>query len=444
MTVSLKQSLLCTLCSVLTLTFGLHALAQSQEDYELPPINYSTTPPKDVITSLQKRLESGELKFSGTDKEIVSALLRELHIPPESQLLVFSKTSFQRERIGPERPRALYFSDTSYVGWVPGGLIEVTAIDPSLGPIFYSFDPRADTSKLKHGFTREMDCLRCHGGTFVSHIPAVFARSVFPDADGEPLLRQGTQVVDFRTPFEERWGGWYVTGRHGKALHRGNVICAEKDSSLVADFAHGANITNLSTLCSTEKYLKNTSDIVALMVFEHQLAMHNAITRAMLNCRRMLNYQKGLQQAFKEPITEEPAYDSVKTVFDSSTREIVNCLLFKDEAVLPEGLEGSAEFQKVFVAEGASVPGVGSLKEFSLDGHLFRNRCSYLIYSESFRALPDALKRRIYSRLAKALHPTNSDPAYAYIGADERQRIAQILRATHPELKHFLELSAAP
>jgi hypothetical protein len=172
--------------------------------------------------------------------------------------------------------------------------------------------------------------------------------------------------------------------------------------------------------------------------------MHNAITRAMLNCRRMLNYQKGLQQAFKEPITEEPDYDSVKTVFDSSTREIVNCLLFKDEAVLPEGLEGSAEFQKVFVAEGASVPGVGSLKEFSLDGHLFRNRCSYLVYSESFRALPDALKRRIYSRLAKALHPTNSDPAYAYIGADERQRIAQILRATHPELKHFLELSAAP
>jgi hypothetical protein len=414
----------------------LNCHGQTQEDYERSPINYSASQPTEIISRLQARLAAGDLKLAGNDKEIVRALLRELKIPVESQLLVFSKTSLQRGRIGPDSPRAIYFSDSCYVGWVPGGLLEVASIDASLGPIFYSFDPRPQAGTTP-GFVRDPDCLRCHGGTFVPHIPAVFARSVFPDAEGEPLFRQGTQVVDYRTAFEERWGGWYVTGRHGQALHRGNICASEKNGALVVDPGHGANITNLGSFFRNEKYLTNSSDIVALLVFEHQLAAHNALTRAAFNCRRMIDYQKSLQEAFKEPVSAEPAYDSVKSVFDGATREVVNVLLFKDEAPLPAGIEGSRDFVKAFEGSGLRGPEGHSLKDLLMKGHLFKHRCSYLIYSESFLNLPQTLKQRVYERLTAALQPTQPNPEYAYLGPDERTRIMDILRHTHAELREF-------
>ena len=410
--------------------------AQNREDYELPPVNYSQTSPSNVISRLQTRLASGQWKFAGQDKETVRALLRELRIPIESQLLVFSKTSLQRGRISPETPRAIYFSDDCYVGWVPGGLLEVAIIDPALGPVFYSFDPRARADSAP-GFVRDPDCLRCHGGNFVPHIPGVFARSVFPDVEGEPLFRQGTQVVDYRTPFEERWGGWYVTGRHGKALHRGNICASEKDGALLADFKRGANITNLSSFFATEKYLAGTSDIVALMIFEHQLAVHNALTRAAFSCRKMQDYQKSLQATFKEPLTDEPVYQSVKSVFESATREVVNALLFKEEAPLPAGIEGDPAFVAAFQGGALRGPGGHSLKDLRMKERLFEFRCSYLIYSEAFLNLPQSLKRRVYDRLKRALAITDSDPDYAYISPEERKHITEILRNTHPELRQL-------
>jgi hypothetical protein len=411
--------------------------AQGTEDYELPPISYSAAQPTEIISRLQTRIASGDLKFSGNDRDIVQVLLDELQIPAESQILVFSKTSLQRQRISPETPRAIYFSDTCYVGWVPGGLVEVASMDPVLGPVFYSFDPRQESEK-GHNFVREPDCLRCHGGNFVPHIPAVFARSVFPDEKGEAILRHGSQVVDYRTPFEERWGGWFVTGKHGRTFHRGNIIANEQGSGPIMDSARGANITELSSRIERKQYLEESSDIIALLVFEHQLAMDNSITRAGLKCRRMLAYQKGLQEAFKEPVTEEPTYDSVKSVFESATREVLGCLLFKDEAALPDGLEGNPRFQHAFMA-GARRSGNGaSLKDLEMKGHLFRNRCSYLIYSDAFLALPQPLKRRIYSRLAKILLTPGTDSTYVHLGVDERARIRSILRETHSEMRDYL------
>lgn len=408
--------------------------AQGTETYEQPPISYSATQPRDALAQVQTRLAAGKLKLTGSGKEIVQSLLRELHIPVESQLLVFSKTSFQRQRIRPDHPRALYFSDTGYVGWVPGGLVEITTIDPQLGPIFYSFDPNADAPK----FVRDNECLSCHGGNFVRGIPGVFVRSVFTDAEGEPLLRFGSEVVDFRTPFTNRWAGWYVTGKHGTALHRGNVLAQDKNGELVVDIKRGANVADLSHFFETKSYLAPGSDIVALLVFEHQLAMQNTLTRASQDCRRMLAYQKNLQHDLKEPVTEELTYDSVKRVFEGAAKDVVDDLLFKEEARLPQGLEGSAAFQSAFQTGVPRDRDGRSLKDFNLQGHIFRNRCSYLIYSESFLNLPEALKRRVYGRLVHALHPTNPDPQYAYLGGEERARISRILQQTHPEFRHAL------
>ncbi len=407
------------------------AKAQGVETYEQPPVNYSSTESRDPLVPLMTRLTSGETIFTGPAKETVQRLLKELHIPVESQMLVFSKTSFQRSRIRPDHPRAVYFSDTCYVGWVPGGLIEVAAVDPQLGPVFYGFDPNETQPK----FTRNNDCLSCHGGSFVRGIPGVFVRSVFTDGDGEMLLRHGSEVVDFRTPFTNRWAGWYVTGKHGTALHRGNVFAREQDTELVVDFKHGANVSDLSPYFETKSYLTAGSDIVALMVFEHQTAMQNTLTRASHDCRRMLAYQKNLQVDLKEPVTAEPTYESVKRVFDSTARDVVDDLLFKGEARLPQGIQGSASFQNAFCAEARRDRDGRSLKDFDLQGRLFQNRCSYLIYSESFLLLPEILKQKVYARLVHALHPTQPDPQYAYLGADERRRISTILQQTHPEFR---------
>lgn len=409
------------------------ATARDTEQYEQPPINYSATQPQDAITPLQARLASGKLTFAGRDREILRSLLRELKIPIESQVVVFSKTSLQRQRIRPEHPRALYFSDSAYVGWVPGGLMEVTSVDPVIGPTFYALDPAAVRTNAAQGFVRDNDCLRCHGGTFARGIPGVFVRSLFTDGSGEPLLKYGSEIVDFRTPFTNRWGGWYVTGKHGDAVHRGNVFAQEKNGELDVDLKRGANLTDLSHFFDTDSYLTNSSDIVALLVLEHQTTMQNTLTRASLNCRRMLDYQKNLQRELKEPITEDLTYDSVKSVFDGAAREIVDDLLFQGEAALPAGLEGSPAFQRAFQRNARRAPGGRSLKDFSLKGHLFQNRCSYLIYSDSFLKLPAQLKQRVYEKLTRVLDSKDADPRFAYLDRAERERIGNILRATHKD-----------
>lgn len=427
------------LSSVVALVGGLSLcpallFAQGVEDYELAPVRYSASQPQDAIVNLDQRLRSGELKLAGDDKAVLQALLKELGIPIESQMLVFSKTSLQRQRISPATPRAIYFSDTCYVGWVPGGLIEIASMDEQLGPVFYSFDPHAMRSTDEARFVRDNDCLRCHGGIFVRGIPSVFARSVFPDAHGEPLLRQGTEVVDHRTPFNLRWGGWYVTGKHGAELHRGNVLASEVKDKLVVDLAKGANLTDLTKFFSTKAYLTNTSDIVALMVFEHQMAMHNALTRASFETRRMLAYQQNLQRELKETVTDDPVYDSVKRVIEGQAQEVVDHLLFKEEAKLPVGgIQGGKEFQTAFLQSARKTSAGASLKELDLKTHLFRHRCSYVIHTLSFKALPAVLKERIYERLVKALQPDEADKRYSYLEPDEKRQIAVILSETDPE-----------
>lgn len=114
--------------------------SQSAPDYEHPPVNYSATTPRDAIIRLRLRLAMGEVALAGGELQMLHTLLTELGVSADSQTLVFSRTSFQRSRIRPDQPRALYFSDSVYVGWVPGGLVEVTAIDPQLGPVFYSME----------------------------------------------------------------------------------------------------------------------------------------------------------------------------------------------------------------------------------------------------------------------------------------------------------------
>lgn len=412
------------------------AHAQGQPDFERSPVNYSKTAAKDPVALLLKRIAAGEVVIKGPDHEILRAVLRELHVPVESQVLVFSRTSLQAGLIRPTRPRALYFSESVYVGWVPGALMEVAAIDPELGPVFYAFDPQ-DARDARRTFVREDSCLRCHGGTFVRDIPGLFARSLFTQENGEPLLRHGSDLIDDETPFERRWGGWYVTGYTGAEPHRGNVFALERDGQLVFTPTE-KRPADLGDFFDTSRYLAPTSDIVALLVFEHQLAMHNSLTRAGHSARRMIEYQHALQKSLGEPLTDEPAYDSVKSVFAGAVEDVLDHLLFRNAAPLPAGVQGSGAFKKTFAAEARRSPRGDALKDLSLDGRLFATRCSFLIYSESFQKLPPTLKRPIFERLAAVLRGDDPKGRYAYLETTERQRMREILGATLPEIRAYL------
>jgi len=418
--------------TALLIAFATGARAQS-EDYEQAPIKYSDSTPNDAVTKLQARLNSREFAFSGSEREAVNAVLRELKVPVESQLLVFSKTSVQRVRISPRNPRALYFSDNCYVGWVPGGLVEVAAMDPQLGPIFYTFDPM-ERGREPQRFRRDSSCLSCHAGNFTRDIPGVFARSVFPEPTGSPIFSAGSAVIDYTTPFDQRWGGWYVTGRHGAGRHRGNAFAKENGDSVMLDMEGGANLDSLEQFIDPANYLMPTSDIASLMVFEHQIAAHQAFTRANHECRRMLSYQRGLQESFKQPFTDEPAFDSVKSVFSHNAEHVLDVLLYKDESALPDGGVRGNAFRAAYEAGGRRTADGRSLRDLDLKTRIARYRCSHLIYSEQFAQLPKPLLTRVLDRLGHVLSDSKPEPRYAYLGDDERKAIASIIRETAPEL----------
>ena len=173
--------------------------ARADEIYEREPINYFGAPARDPVARLQQRLERGEAKLERNEANgYLSSLLEQLKIPASSQTLVFTTTSFQRDRITPATPRALYFDDDTYVGWVPGGdVLELASTDPELGTVFYTRDQRKPEARIEAGGPKEQSpqlvrqnasCLQCHGSSMTRDVPGLLLRSVYSDASGQPVL----------------------------------------------------------------------------------------------------------------------------------------------------------------------------------------------------------------------------------------------------------------
>src|SRR6516164_690428 len=92
------------------------ALADRLEDTFYVPLDHPAIryyqDPADPVARLQKRLESGQTKLDfAPNRGYLTALLKELDINIDSQVLVFSKTSIQTTHISPRTPRAIYFND---------------------------------------------------------------------------------------------------------------------------------------------------------------------------------------------------------------------------------------------------------------------------------------------------------------------------------------------
>lgn len=415
----------------LCLLLLLPTLLLAEDEYEQAPIRYSATASHDAASALESLFQTGKVKVDRTDGwAVLREVMKRFQIPVESQVLVFSKTSKQNDRISPQTPRAVYFGDNAYLGYCQGGLIEVAAIDPLLGPVFYTLDPNVAENQPLH-FERDQSCLSCHGGTFTSEIPGVIVRSVFPSASGHPITSQGSTVVDTTTPFTSRWGGWYVTGKHGDLLHRGNVTAIERpNDACEMPMEEGANVTDLTRFFDVTPYPRSQSDIVALMVLEHQTSVQNVLTKANQTCLRAMNMQANLQKELAETVVKEPV-GTARRIVDHSADDVLDALLFKDEAVLPKGgIEGDEAFQSAFAKSIPHSADGRSLKDFQLLNRLFKYRCSYMIYSLTFQHLTAPLKQTVLTHLREVLEGKEASRRYAYLAESERGHILRILTET--------------
>ncbi len=386
--------------------------------FEEDTIHYNKTPAEGAVPRLQRRIDDGTAQIEFHPRfGYLPGILRELGVSTNSQMLVFSKTSFQRERISPHAPRAVFYGDNVYVGYVVGSpLLEFTSVDPRLGGVFYTLE---QNSKAKPRFVRTDACVECHASGKTMGVPGHLVRSFATDESGVVDLTTGTSLVNHRTPFEERWGGWYVTGRHGSQIHRGNLIGKEAFDRQEKEPNYLGNITDLSRFFDVGNYLTPYSDVVALMVMEHQTHMHNFLTRLQYEATISLqmyghvNYLKTASEAF------------------------LRYLLFTEEAPIKGPVSGATRFAETFAAQGPCDHQGRSLRQFDLQTRLFKYPCSYLIYSDAFDALPDKLRERLYQRLFDILTGKDSGADFASIPGPTRQAVLEILRETKKGLPDY-------
>lgn len=410
---------------------GPAALAQQAEPFEEPPISYSATPTNDRATAINAAFHGRATEIrSMPAKKRLKWLLDELEVPVESQLFVFSKTSLQRDLINPEAPRVLYFSDEAYVGWSPAGAFEVAVFDAKLGTTFYIFEPHA--TKEEPLLARSGDCLLCHSRH--EHTPSLRARSVFPDHNGEPLSGSGGSNIEPSTPLAERWGGWYVTGGRDPLQHRGNLI-GKKPSDFEGDTAMPTrNLASLDGIVDTRRYLLKTSDVVPLLMHDHQVHVHNVLSTANQDARIALHRWPAMREILGLP-KDAPPQGSCLVVFDSQAEKIIDALLCRDDAPWPAGgVGGDGVFAPAYAKTRKADAQGRSLRDLDLRTRLFRYRCSPLIYSLSFAALPKELREVVLLRLDAGLRAFPPAPAFGHLAQDERRAIHEILTATLPDL----------
>lgn len=413
-----------------SLVFACALLSLAADDFDRPPIRYGETAPDDAVTGLVRKLRAGTVALAHEKGGgYLKAVLKHLDVPASSQVLVFSKSSLQRSLIGPETPRAVYFNDDVAVAFCQGNdALELVADDPDLGAVFYTL---GRTPAGRATVTRETDrCLSCHAGSANQNVPGFLARSVSTDADGEMLLARGTKRVDHTTPFAERWGGWYVTGTSGTQSHRGNAIITAGVAS-----RDGTNVTDLRPAFDTTPYPTAHSDLVALMVLEHQGEAHNRLTRANYQTRVALAQEAEITAALGLPAGARAESVARRVVW--ACEPVVEALLFADEAPLSGPVAGTSGFAAEFAARGPSDPPGRSLRQFDLKTRLFRTPLSYVVYSRHFDGLPPEAKAQVYRRLWEVLTGKDQTKPFAHLSPADRLAALEILRATKPGLPAY-------
>jgi hypothetical protein len=363
------------------------------------------------VAALIERIERGETRLDYHPvRGYLDSLLAALDINPSSQMLVFSQTSLQSRLIEPRTPRAIYFNDDVYVAFVQNAPIEIASLDPSFGPVFYLLEQDGGQEPR---FGAELGrCLSCHDSYSLTGggVPRFIVGSGYTGTTGMLVSHEGWILITDRTPLKSRWGGWYVTGTHGDQVHLGNmVIRTLYDFDRLEELRKG-NLETVDGLFDVRPYLTNKSDIVALLVFQHQADVQNLITR--------LRY---------DALT--PSADQAALVAETTER-LLQTMLFVDAVEYTAPISGDPRFTEQFAARAARDPAGRSLRDFDLTRRLFRYPLSYVIYSRAFDALPTEAKGAFYARLDAVLTGADAGEDFAHLTTADRAAIREILLAT--------------
>ncbi len=391
-------------------------------DEEYPAIGYTGVPADNRLVQLQARLDRGEVRLAFHPvRGYLDSLLAALEIDTSSQSLVFSKTSFQVSMIRAATPRALYFNDDTYVAWTQNAdRLEIGTLDTQLGPVFYTLPNQEGAPKR---FQRELqDCMGCHDSFTLTGggVPRFILGSGYIGINGEQLTHEGNILTTDRTPLRSRWGGWYVTGQHGSQVHLGNVHVRSANELVNLESVRRGNLETLDGLFDTQPYLTNRSDIVALLVFQHQMFIQNLITRVNFETRTALA---------REPVPSAATAAKLREYLD----QLANAMLFVNAATYTDAIAGNSGFNQWFEARGPRDDKGRSLRQLDLKTRLFAFPLSYLVYSDAFAALPDYAKTYLYGRFVAVLSGSDQSPAYAHLPAADRKAVMEIVSATQPE-----------
>lgn len=384
-----------------------------------PAIAYATAPISNVIDDLNRKLQEGSasLTFDGRSGYLASAI-EALKLPIDSQLLVFSKASLQGRLVDPSSPRALFFNDRAVLAWVRDAeLLEAAVHDDRAGVVFYTLTQRRTERPV---FKRELRCLGCHMTGDTSGVPGLLMFSTTTDTGDRPLMA----TTDQRSPIAERWGGWFVTGGSGRAPHLGNQVPA-------LDARRSEDVATVDGLFDLDGYRTTSSDVAALLTFSHQTQMINLLTRASWEARAA---DPALHPG--AAATQDQG-QAVATLMSGVAGEVVDYMLFVDEAPLPAPFTSRSGFAQRMSASGPRDRQGRSLYELDLTRRLMKYPCSYLVYSPAFDALPPLAKEPIYRRLWQVLSGDAREPRYSSLSQADRRAIVEILKDTKPDLPAY-------
>ncbi|MBW8865730.1 MAG: hypothetical protein JF610_00095 [Acidobacteria bacterium] len=396
------------------------ASPSGQEDWhgvlhQHPAVGYIARPTTDRIATLNQALVDGARTLRRDDRTgYLQPVLDALGLSVDSQLLVFSKTGVQRAFTSPHNPRALFFDSSVVVGYIPGApLIEVAAHDPQQGVVFYTLDQHASTPS----FRRATMCLTCHISATTLGVPGLIARSNAVGEDGNVQPQFGSNDITHQTPHPDRWGGWFVTSEalvpYSQRAHAGNIT-----------FSNGGVTSNqvfmewLSSEPETRGYLSPASDIVALLLFDHQAHAINLLTR--------LNWESRVVAAGGPAGTADGSLAPLET-------ELADYLLFDGEAPPSVALETRPGFAQHFAAAFPKDRRGRSLADLDLAKRIARYPCSYMVYSPAFDALRPGVREAVYQRMIDALTRRDRRDERGRASAEDRRAVLEILRDTKPD-----------
>jgi hypothetical protein len=395
-----------------------------RESRDHPAIRYSTGEATDTVATLDIAVQAGDVTLAFDPATgFLHSILTALNVPTESQVTVFSQTSFQADRISPKNPRAIFFNDTVAVGWVRGGdVLEIASLDPSQGVLFYSID---QTPAERPEIQRNDRCLACHLSWDTLGVPGLVTLNTLPMPDDPNAYAVGW-TTDHRSPLEDRWGSWYVTGAPPALSHLGNTT-EPTDYLPGGPSVQAPELTTLEGLFDLSGYPTPYSDIVAMLVLEHRNHMTNLLVRIGWEARVASHAQPSVGR------TREGADIDI----EDTAKELVDYLLFVDEAPLPAGLTSTSGFAERFSSQGPFDGLNRSLHQLSLDGRLLRYPCSPLIYADAFDALPADALEAVYARMWEILSGADAEPRYEVLSRLDRLSIVEILRETKTNLPDY-------